>query len=39
MASLWLSQFMIVVVNILLALFEMANKDFCGSLFETHMGE
>ena len=40
MAVLWLTQFMIVTLNILLGiLFVLANKDFCGSVFETQVGE
>ena len=40
MAVLWLTQFMIVTLNILLGiLFNLANKDFCGSVFETQVGE
>ena len=40
MAVLWLIQFAIVILNILLGiLFVLANKDFCGSVFETQVGE
>ena len=40
MAVLWLTQYMIVTLNILLGiLFVLANKDFCGSVFETQVGE
>ena len=40
MAVLWITQFMIVTLNILLGiLFVLANKDFCGSVFETQVGE
>ena len=39
MSILWLNQFSIVVVNTLLVLIVMANRDFCGRLFETHVGE
>ena len=40
MAVLWLTQFMIATLNILLGiLFVLANKDFCGSVFETQVGE
>ena len=40
MAVLWLTQFAIVTLNILLRiLFVLANKDFCGSVYETRVGE
>ena len=40
MAVLWLTQFAIVSLNILLGiLFVLADKDFCGSVFETRVGE
>ena len=40
MAVLWLTQFMIATLNILLGiLFVLASKDFCGSVFETQVGE
>ena len=40
MAVLWITQFMIVTLNILLGiLFVLANEDFCGSVFETQVGE
>ena len=39
MAVLWLTQSAIVTLNILLGiLFVLANKDFCGSVFETRVG-
>ncbi|CAH3137763.1 unnamed protein product [Pocillopora meandrina] len=38
MAVLWITQFMIVTLNIFLGiLFVLANKDFCGSVFETQV--
>ena len=40
MAVLWLTQFTIVALYILLRiLFVLANKDFCGSVSETQVGE
>ena len=40
MAGLWLSQLVIVTLNILpVVLFVMANTDFCGSVFETQVGK
>ena len=40
MAVLWLTQFAIVSLNILLGiLFVLADKDFCGRVFETRVGE
>ena len=40
MAVLWITQFMIVTLNILLGiLFVLANKDFYGSVYETRVGE
>ena len=40
MAVLWLTQFAIVSLNILLGiLFVLADKDFFGSVFETRVGE
>ena len=40
MAVLWLTQFATVTLNILLGIpFVLANKDFCGSVFETQVGE
>ena len=40
MAVLWQTQFAIVSLNILLGiLFVLADKDFCGSVFETRVGE
>ncbi len=40
MAGLRLIQLAIVTLNILLVvLFAMANTDFCGSVFETQVGE
>ncbi|XP_066027690.1 uncharacterized protein [Pocillopora verrucosa] len=38
MAVSWLTQFAIVILNVLLGiLFVLANKDFCGSVFETRV--
>ena len=40
MAVLWLIQFATFTLNILWGiLFVLANKDFCGSIFETRVGE
>ena len=40
MAVLWLTQFTIVALYILLRiLLVLAKKDFCGSVFETQVGE
>ena len=40
MAVLWLTQSAIVTLNILLGIvIVLANKDFCGSVFETRVGE
>ena len=40
MAVLLLTRSAIVTLNILLGiLFVLANKDFCGSVFETRVGE
>ena len=40
MTVLWLTQFAIVTLNILLGiLFVLAKKDFCGSVYETRVGE
>ena len=40
MAVLWRTQFATVTLNILLGIpFVLANKDFCGSVFETQVGE
>ena len=40
MAVLWLTQFTIVALYILLRiLFVLPKKDFCGSVFETQVGE
>ena len=40
MAVLWLIQSTIATLNIILGiLFVLANKDFCGSIVETRVGE
>ena len=40
MATFWLTQLVIVTLNIfLVVLFVAANKDFCGSVFETQLGK
>ena len=37
--SLWLTELATVILNILIIVSVMANRDFCGNVFETQVSE